>query len=404
MITDKSYIFNKMIERYGETWLKTFPQVVMMVSKYINDRQDILSTRNYGKHIIFTEADKNRFYQAAGIDDEKEVIQIINDSPNIDHKIPDQVNPIYNVLYVMFCFYHQNHNLLIKQVKNKNINPSELLQFFLGLRVWSICQRQIFPHEPRQLVVDYTLEHLTMKYVLIKYNNLYDFILGFVKLNFKDTDKISFNLDKPVDVNIYQYINKLIGRFKSLLKNLFRATQVNGSQNNVNLEEDIQASNKETGKSFFVVNSNVSNTIEIICNKIVTNFIQEPVIRMNLVKVACKKSQSSTEKVRIILTDIRTSKDNELLTRVIRDILSYWIVSLTKDSSSIHSVEFIKRCSIAYSISNTSDPFIIDLKDTLLTILNKYSSRYVTTASKTSVNGFKQSVFLYLVLYISANS
>jgi hypothetical protein len=243
-----------------------------------------------------------------------------------------------------------------------------------------------------------------MKYVLIKYNNLYDFILGFVKLNFKDTDKISFNLDKPVDVNIYQYINKLIGRFKSLLKNLFRATQVNGSQNNVNLEEDIQASNKETGKSFFVVNSNVSNTIEIICNKIVTNFIQEPVIRMNLVKVACKKSQSSTEKVRIILTDIRTSKDNELLTRVIRDILSYWIVSLTKDSSSIHSVDFIKRCSIAYSISNTSDPFIIDLKDTLLTILNKYSSRYVTTASKTSVNGFKQSVFLYLVLYISANS
>lgn len=403
MSNKNKYIMTTLVEKYGETWIKNFPKILVVISKYINDRQEILSTKNYGDRIIYTSSDQNRFYEAAGVE-EKEIIKIIHDCPNIPKKYPDQMNPLYNLLFVMGSFYQNNQSVLEKQMKpNNKIDAAHFIRFYLGLRIYSIVQRQIFHYTPRKNVVQYTLDHLTNRYEIAKCDSLYEMIDYFVVSNSKETEKLKIDMANPNDEHIYGFNSKLIGRLKSLLKNLYRATEQNRINGNFNTEEDIQATNGETGKKFFVVNSNVSNTIEILTNKVLTNFIQESEIRMNLVAVACKKAQNiSKEKIRIILTEIKTSKDNVLLTRIIKDILSYWIISLNKDADSIHSADFIKKCAIAYSISNTSNTFVVDLKDALFEIISKYSSLYTASESKSTINSFKQAVFLYMVFYISS--
>ena len=402
-VNDTKYIGHQLVARYGEVWIKNFPKIMLHISTFINDRQNILSTKNYGKRLIYTQADANRFYEAAGVD-EKEVIQVIKECKNINHSINDQTNPLYNVLFILASFYDANADVLKKYLKpGSTLIPGDFVRFYLGLRIYSICQRQIFKNfEPKEEIVEYTLEHINNKFHINKYNNLYDYINNFVETNGKETDCLKIDFKDPIDVHIYQWCSKLIKRLKEMLKNLFRATQENYNKKNKIVVEDIQATNEE-GKKFFTTNTNVSNTIEILSNKVLMNFIQETSIRDNLVTVACKKSSNiSKVKVKILLNDIKTSKDNVLMTRIIKDILSYWIISLNRDSNSIHSEDFIKKSAIAYSISNTNDIFVIDLKETLLEIITKYYSQYTATESKTTINSFKQAVFLYMVFYISS--
>ena len=104
----------------------------------------------------------------------------------------------------------------------------------------------------------------------------------------------------------------------------------------------------------------------------------------------------------MLLNSIKNSKDNKLLTAIIKDVLSYWIISLKQSVESIHSMNFIKKCSSAYSISNTYDVFISDLKIRLSDIIINYGSDYIDTEKKTTLNSFKQAVYLYLVFYISS--
>ena len=65
-------------------------------------------------------------------------------------------------------------------------------------------------------------------------------------------------------------------------------------------------------------------------------------------------------------------------------------------------INFIKKLTAAYSISNTYDIFISDLKKRLNDIIVKYGSDYIDTEKRSTLNSFKQAVYLYLVFYISS--
>lgn len=396
----ENYIGFNLIQKYGDLWITNLPKILNVIGTFINNRQNILSTRDYGERLIYTTSDQNKIYEAAGVD-EKDLIEIVNSSPNLNHKIPDQMNPLYNLLFIMASFYGSKKEYISKHLK-VSVDVEGIVRLYLGFRIYSICQRQIFHYSPRKAVVAYTLDHLTNRFVISKYSNLYDLIEEFVNTNGKETEKLKINMENPIDIHIYGWNTKLISRFKSLLKYLYRETEKNNQAGNYNTDEDIQVTNKESDKKFFIVNTNSSNTIEVLTNKVLTNFIQESEIRTDIVNVACKKANVNPVKIKKILEKIRNGTDKTLLIRLIKDILSYWIISLNKDVQSIHSGAFVKKVAISYSISNTNDIFVTDLKDVLYDILLKYAEEYLATGgSKTKVNSFKQSIFLYMVLYIA---
>lgn len=387
------YIYDNLVEIYHDTWINRFPYVIKHISKYIDSHSQILETKYINQRLIYGTVDENGFYEASGID-KKIVDRIVRESPNVDKSIPDKINPLYNSMMILSCFYEANKELLNKKYK-VNIESGELVRFYLALKLYSKRQLRQFKHPFKNEIMDYVLENLNKKYILANVANLYEWIKYNAETNNKSIDA---DLSYIIDTDIYKYVNKLENRMKEAMKAIFQLALDAHDAGSKIVTEDIQAKNEE-GQLYYTVTASVSNTIESLTKKIMQAFIQDQNIRIDLLKVACKKTNSSTSKVERMLKAIRESKDEKLMRRLISDILSYWIVSKKHTPESIHSTLFINSCASAYSISHTYDIFIIDLKSALQELLEKCSSEYMQ-GSQSSKNGYKQSIFVYILFYI----
>ena len=70
---------------------------------------------------------------------------------------------------ILSCFYRNHEAEIMKKYKLKT-SPADYVLLYLGLRIYSICQRQIFHYEPNPEIMDYTLEHLSGKYYVTKFD------------------------------------------------------------------------------------------------------------------------------------------------------------------------------------------------------------------------------------------
>ena len=394
----KNYIYDCISEKYGETMIQNFPKIANHISDFINKRSDVLQTRNVGKRLLYTKTQENEFFEVSGIDRD-EIVKIVSSSPNIPYKYQDEKEPLYNILLVMSSFY-EAHQKDMEKLYGTRIKAFYFVRMYLAMRIYSICQRQIFKYEADEKIMEYTINNsLNNKFVISKVENIYKFIEYFMEHCNNGLNVVDFKYIK--DVEIYKYNSDLIHRYKDTLKQIYRRFDENHEQKKTTITEQIQLQNEE-GKTYMTVTASISNTIEIKCTTILQAFIQDG-IKLNLVNIACKKCNNiSREKTTMLLNSMKNSNDNKLLTSIIKDVLSYWVISLKQSVESIHSMNFIKKCSSAYSISNAYDVFISDLKLRLNDIIFKYGSDYIDTEKKTTLNSFKQAVYLYLVFYISS--
>jgi hypothetical protein len=393
------HIYTNVVNIYSENFIKNFPKIANHISNYINKRSDVLSTRNVGLHLLYTQSIENNFFECAGVDRD-EIIRIVNESETIDKRLNDAKNPLYNILMVMISFYYI-HQKEMEELYGTKVAAWKFIRTYLGLKVYSMAQRYIFHYEPKEEVMDYVLSTLNNRFDIVKVPNIYTLIEQDLETNNeRESGKVDFK--KLKDPDVYGYVNYLYNRFKSRLKKIFVYVDEAKRTGKYIKTEDIQKTNDE-GKKYFAVTTSASNNIEVYSKKILQAFIQDTDINQKLIEIACKRvGKVSVQKATMVINSIRHSGDTKLLLDVINDILSYWIISLQKDISTTHSMEFIKKCSAAYSISNTYDIFISDLKDKLNEIIVKYSAEYINTEKKSTVNMFKQTVFLYIIFYISS--
>ena len=86
---------------------------------------------------------------------------------------------------------------------------------------------------------------------------------------------------------------------------------------------------------------------------------------------------------------------------IIKNIVSYWIVSCNKPVESFHSMEFIKSAISIYGMSNTKNDYILDVKKILSDVIIKYGSSLMDVSKTSTVNAFKQDIYLYIVFYMA---
>ena len=161
------YIYDEIVELYGDNFIKFLPNILNHIANYMNKAMDVLSTKNVGLHLIYTTSIENDLYDCCMVE-KAEIIRIIQSCFNIKH-VPNATMPIYNFLMILSCFYRNNEAEIMKKYKLKT-SPADYVLLYLGLRIYSICQRQIFIHEPREDVMDYTIEHLTGKFHIVQLN------------------------------------------------------------------------------------------------------------------------------------------------------------------------------------------------------------------------------------------
>ena len=396
MVKDSHFLYESMEEQFGEKFIKNFPKLANHISDFINKRTDVLSTKNVGARLFYTKAIENEFFEALDIERDRVITIIKNCKVLVGYN--DEVEPIYNVLMILSCFY-EVHQAEMEKLYGTRICAYKFVRLYLGLRIYSICQRQIFKYVPKEDIMEYVISHLNNRYDIAKLKNIYVLIEDYVESNNKS---LEIDFKNIRDNDVYQWVSKMIRRFKSMLTYIYAEFDKARIEGKKTVTEDIENTNGE-GKKYLTDTTSVSNTIENVVKKVIMNFIQDSEARRELVRIACRKCNKVSEvKATLILNNIRKSSDGELMSIIIKDIVSYWIISLQQDVRTVHSIDFIKRCSSAYAISNTYDVFISDLKEKLNVLVTKYSSDYIDTEKRSTLNSFKQVVFLYMVFYISS--
>lgn len=396
MVKDSHFLYESMEEQFGEKFIKNFPKLANHISDFINKRTDVLSTKNVGARLFYTKAIENEFFEALDIERDQVITIIKNCKVLVGYN--DEVEPIYNVLMILSCFY-EVHQAEMEKLYGTRICAYKFVRLYLGLRIYSICQRQIFKYVPKEDIMEYVISHLNNRYDIAKLKNIYVLIEDYVESNNKS---LEIDFKNIRDNDVYQWVSKMIRRFKSMLTYIYAEFDKARIEGKKTVTEDIENTNGE-GKKYLTDTTSVSNTIENVVKKVIMNFIQDSEVRRELVRIACRKCNKVSEvKATLILNNIRKSSDGELMSIIIKDIVSYWIISLQQDVRTVHSIDFIKRCSSAYAISNTYDVFISDLKEKLNVLVTKYSSDYIDTEKRSTLNSFKQVVFLYMVFYISS--
>lgn len=404
MATSKTYIYDNVIELYGNNFIRNFPAVVRCVNKYINARTDVLQTKYMSNRLIYTAVDENLFMDAAGVD-KSVLIKIISESDTIKPNAKG-TTPLYQLLYIMAKFYEVNHKELVKLYKldpdiNSDKSPKRIVQLYFGMRLYSWSQKYCFAHPFPEHDAEYAIANLSNKSDIIKFKNIYE-IIKHKAFTIEDAPRFAqmAKRTRAEDNDTYEWVNDIFNKFKSQMKNFF-ALCLQSHQNKLGIKtEQITATNKE-GDEFYVVSDSVSNAVDVTSKKLVNTFIQDTVIREQLIKNACKHANNvSCTKTKIVLKNIRESGDSKLLLRIMNNIISYWLISMKKSVDSINSKEFAVKCSKAYSISNTYDIFIIDLKNTLGELILKYNPEYTMSANRGTIGSFKQAIYLYLIMYI----
>lgn len=174
MATPKTYIYDNIIEMYGEDFIKNFPAIVRCVNKYINARADVLQTKYMSNKLIFTAVDENAFMDAAGVD-KSILIKLISESDTIKPNAKG-TTPLYQLLYILSKFYTVKHNELVKLYKldpdiNSDKSPKHIIQLYFGMRLYSWSQKYIFAHPFPEQDAEYAVTHLSNKSDIIKFKS-----------------------------------------------------------------------------------------------------------------------------------------------------------------------------------------------------------------------------------------
>lgn len=403
---NKYHIYDTISELYEKTILSNYGKILRHISNYIGNRSDVLESKNPGLRCLYTPANENDFYDSAGLDKEtvKSILAQSLELPN-SHLLIEPVKQfyhLYTLLHVISSIFYNNQKYIEETYykDGKKHTPAyKIIEIYFTIRMYSIQQIRIFKFVPNQETMEYVINNLSNRFELASAPNLFSIFERYSETN---TESMKYDIKRPSDLMMYEYTNKMNNRIKMFLKKLFlewRRAYETGKSSGV---QELSAVNDE-GKQFDLIADNVSNIIEVNSIKILNNFVQDKNINVKLLKLACRNSGNPSEtKAKMVIQKIRDSKDETLLKEMIMCILSYWLISMRQEITTIHSKEFIVTCSAAYAISNTVDKYIIKLKDILQELISKYTMDIIDTERKATLISFKKCIHIYTVLYIAS--
>jgi hypothetical protein len=395
-----SYVLREeIIEKYGETFIKNIPKIQAVVAQYVNKYSSLYGTRAPSVRIPFTDYDKSNLFKAAGISSDKvksALYKITSNDIDLRNRV---LNDPFNELCAMLTgWFYQNKNRL-KKPQNEFAYPYHFTSLYLTMRFYcSIYYRTFRYGDPSPDVMDYTIENLSNKFLLKSVNNIMDIIKYHSETNIENMEE---RILRGSDVDYVYYCTNLDSRVSNFMKSLARQYYKNYEDKKKIQTES--ASRKDDEGDFFIGNtSNISSVLESTVRKIIIKFIGDKTIDELILDAASKKTKFSKSKLVVMINRIRENTDDKLK-MVLTNIIMYYLVSTGKEVSSMRSSDFVNTMVNLYSISNTKNEIILKIKSLLEDVIKSNSDSILKEGNKNMLDRVKNSVYVYLVLFIAKN-
>lgn len=396
VVSDRT-IFDNFTKKYGEAMLKNVDLFIKFTYEWVNRNIQALGSKNLGERIAFYPADENALFEMFGID--KAYVRALADlSTYIDKKWKISMEKINILMYVLIFFYYDNQELFAKSEVYKDIQPYKIANFLLSARFFSSIIIRQFRYVPDPAIMFYTLENLSNKFTITKMNSLYEMIQYMADTNiatWTENGRIKLRTDQILD----NYMRKLNTRISSTLVNISRVFYENYEKDKKIVTEANTMVNDE-GKTIMVNTSNISNIISSNASKIINNLYLDANVNTKYVRIASNKTSCPYSSLHNVIQEIQRKRDSDVEI-IIRNTLSYFLVTEQQDPRLINSAKFFEVCIKAYKVANTNNDYIIKIKSALNGLLTKYSDVYKTSNRKNTKANFRAGLFLYLILYIT---
>ena len=123
-------------------------------------------------------------------------------------------------------------------------------------------------------------------------------------------------------------------------------------------------------------------------------------INIGLAKLACNKNEVAFSTLFSTLQSIKAGESGEYIKEFLLNILTNIFHTDNSIIERVCSTDFVVVGLKQLSISNTSSPELIAIKDTLEELLNKHCSKYVNTNRAATKSNYRSAVYAYFIYSI----
>lgn len=385
-------LYSQLVVKYEKEIIAKAMPFAQFVQKFISRNSNALSMRGPSKRIPFTEQDRSEFFRLMGIN-QSDIVKAIKDCPLIDQKW-NVLASTMNILLVSMVYVYYKNKELFKSYKYK---PHYLATFYLALKFYSSIQYRQFPYLPDESIMEYTIEELSKKFLMKKFNTIFELVQYFSDSH---VENMNMELLKPDDKNMTFYVSNLHTRISSAMKNITNEFMKN-HENSKRTETSTLTSEDEDGDTYLNDIRSISADIEMVSRKIRIHMVTDGGVDQALLKIAGDKMHISPSKMQVMIERIQEDKNSNDVFLLVSNIIAYYLTSTKRDIRSIRSSHFIETMKNVYGVSNTKNQYIIHIKEILDGIIERYSTSYTKTMKRATLSNARGCIFLYTVLYIS---
>lgn len=392
-------IYDYLEEKIGKNIDENIPNIRNFIGTYISNHMTEMSYRGPGKRLLWVETEE--YFKSSGVD-KRIIIDAIKKSEYINPSWEIANNPL-NVL-MTYQIFHCWNNITEKERKALNGSNKEyrtstvyLLTLIFTIRFYSSLNNgKYFVHEADEELMNMTIENLSDRYTLNKYNlkNIFELMEYFAYSNINNTIEL---MENPTDFNICYYMDNLNNRINNTLKSVANAYYENYDKGMMVKTETIQGETSE-GDTYLNVSESISANIEIITRKLAIKLSSESTVIDRILEIACRETKIGKAKMKITMQSM-IDHDKELVIDLMRSIITYYLGYLKKDKKTIHSINFVSLMKRTYNVSNTKDQGLIKIKESLHELMKRNSAEYLKTSRVATLSSMKACCFYYWLLY-----
>ena len=360
--------------------------MLKVINPHYTSLLNTMSTPGPQNRPSFSGVDESNFIKSTKIDEEI-ISEGIGKCLNIKSNFRT-LNTKFIILCCLLIFLHNHRKTMIK-----TLNVAEFLTKYLGLRLYKTAFSTFWPqYPPNASIMTATIDSMdSNRFNIKKYKSIHGAV-EYISVSHFENFKLL--LDDSSDKNIIYYVLNLRNRIHLMVKGIANAYYENEEKGNSTGTTTVQGEDDE-GDTYMNDVDNVSALITKKSRKIFLSFINDTVANPEILRVACAVTKISVSKMQITINQMLENKE-PILEDVIVQMLSHWYTSGGDD---IKSKKFIAEMTKVYSVSNSSNVYILKVKELLEKILEKYSATFLKSNNAQTRSYLKKTLWYYIVIY-----
>jgi hypothetical protein len=355
--------------------------LLMKIQSYFDKNSLIIYDTAPSKKLFFTDSEKEIVYSFTEIPVD-EVSKVLRHDVKIDAswKLINDPFVVQSVLII--------RELTIRKL----ISERDFVIMFLSMKFYSSRQARSFKYGANENIMNYTINNLSDKFKYKTLKNNYNVIKD-VSLNSHATYESL--LVQGNDSMFLTYIPQMENRIGKVLINIAELYYDNYEKKNyLNFDRSFDEENDR------MVEGETSSSLVIQLAEGTTHDFISKKINMGLVKLACSKNEVSFATLFSTLQSIKSNETADFVKTLLLNIVTNIFNNDNSILERVCSTEFVVYSLKQLSISNTSSPELIAIKNDLEYLLNKHCSKYVNTNRAATKANYRSAVYAYFVYSI----